>query len=156
MEPPTPKRPVSGAFVPQPRYLWRAHPHPRGCSSQGAILSILAPLWVAHSRPGSSRARQRLPPPSGRTFQSVISMRLSVCLLEFLASGELLMDYLVKFRSQSVDRTKPATVEVKPGTDQVIVEFQSTVVSRSYSQFCLKFNTFKHRSARRDTSVYRK
>ncbi|KIM42881.1 hypothetical protein M413DRAFT_26852 [Hebeloma cylindrosporum] len=32
-----------------------------------------------------------------------------------------------KFRSQSVDRTKPATVEVKPGTDQVIVEYQSTV-----------------------------
>jgi hypothetical protein len=58
------------------------------------------------------------------------------CMLEFLASGELLTEYLVKFRSQSVDRTKPATVEVKPGTDQVVVEFQSTVVSRCHSQFC--------------------
>lgn len=61
-------------------------------------------------------------------------------MLEFLASGELLTEYLVKFRSQSVDRTKPATVEVKPGTDQVVVEFQSTVVSRCHSQFLLKFN----------------
>src|SRR6266568_810905 len=42
------------------------------------------------------------------------------CMSEFLVSADALTYCLVKFKSQSVDRTKPATVEVKPGTDQVV------------------------------------
>jgi len=60
-------------------------------------------------------------------------------MFELIVSGDVLTESLVKFKSQSVDRTKPATVEVKPGTDQVVVEFQSTVVSSSYSTILVEF-----------------